>query len=117
MTTNANFMYHPTILPPQKEDFLGWIWNNNIRGWAKEHVPVVGSGGSGGAKAVQVGGDHYKKAKASNMQPWEIIDAWELDYYAGNVLKYLLRHNYKGGKEDLKKARHYLDKMIEDYDD
>lgn len=64
----------------------------------------------------QVGGDHYKKAP-SNMQPWDIIDAWGLDFYAGSVLSYLLRHPSKGGKEDLQKARHYLDKMIEGYED
>lgn len=63
------------------------------------------------ARDIQVGGQHYK-VKA--MQPWDIIDAWGLDFYAGNVLKYLLRAKYKNGIEDLKKARHYLDKMIED---
>ena len=61
----------------------------------------------------QVGGDHYKRAP-SNMQPWDIIDAWGLDFYAGNVVKYVLRHQHKAGVEDLRKARHYLDKMIED---
>ena len=61
---------------------------------------------------TQVGGDHYKKQGAT-MQPWAIIDAWGLDFYAGNVLKYILRHQYKDGVEDLKKARHYLDRMIE----
>ena len=65
---------------------------------------------------TQVGGDHYKKHGAT-MQPWAIIDAWGLDFYAGNVLKYLLRHQYKDGVEDLKKARHYLDRMIEKYDE
>ena len=63
------------------------------------------------ARDIQVGGQHYKN-KA--MQPWDIIDAWGLDFYAGNVLKYLLRAKYKNGVEDLKKARHYLDKLIED---
>lgn len=67
------------------------------------------------AKEVQVGGNHYKVA-GSNMQPWDIIDAWELNYYAGTVLKYLLRYKHKNGKEDLLKARHFLDKMIEDYE-
>ena len=61
---------------------------------------------------TQVGGDHYKKQVAT-MQPWAIIDAWGLDFYAGNVLKYILRHQYKDGVEDLKKARHYLDRMLE----
>lgn len=63
------------------------------------------------ARDIQVGGQHYKD-KA--MQPWDIIDAWGLDFYAGSVLKYLLRAKYKNGVEDLKKARHFLDKMIED---
>lgn len=63
------------------------------------------------ARDIQVGGQHYKN-KA--MQPWDIIDAWGLDFYEGNVLKYLLRAKYKNGVEDLKKARHYLDKKIED---
>lgn len=62
---------------------------------------------------IQVGGQHYKD-KA--MQPWDIIDAWGLDFYEGNVLKYLLRAKFKNGVEDLKKARHYLDKKIEDAD-
>ena len=65
---------------------------------------------------TQVGGSHYKD-KGSSMQPWAIIDAWGLDFYAGNVLKYILRHQYKDGVEDLKKARHYLDRMIEKAED
>lgn len=69
--------------------------------------------GSDGVRTIQVGGNHYKD-KA--MQPWDIIDAWGLDFYEGNVLKYLLRAKYKNGVEDLKKARHYLDKKIEDAD-
>tara|TARA_B110000902_G_scaffold253684_1_gene316639 strand:+ start:1812 stop:2201 length:390 start_codon:yes stop_codon:yes gene_type:complete len=66
-----------------------------------------------GALEEQVGGDHYKKFK---IQPWEIVDEYDLGFYSGNVLKYLLR--VKTNKlEDLKKARHYLDKLIEDLDE
>ena len=36
-------------------------------------------------------------------------------YMAGNILKYIWRHEYKNGLEDLQKARWYLDKLIEDY--
>ena len=57
----------------------------------------------------QVGGNHYKRAH----QPWEIIEEWELDYWAGNVVKYILRYKYKNGVEDLEKARHYLDYLIQ----
>lgn len=61
------------------------------------------------ASERQVGGDHYRKFK---IQPWDIIDEYGLTFYAGNALKYLLRN--KGNRlEDLKKARHYLDKLIE----
>lgn len=62
------------------------------------------------AKDTQVGGDHYAKRE---IQPWDIIDCYGLDFYAGNALKYLLRYRDKNGVEDLKKARHYLDKLIE----
>lgn len=60
---------------------------------------------------LQVGGDHYKKFK---IQPWDIIDAYDLDFYEGNVIKYMLREK-DNRLEDLKKARHYLDKIIKDF--
>lgn len=60
--------------------------------------------------AIQIGGDHYKK---QTLQPWDAITEWGLDFLAGNVVKYVVRHKDKGGVEDLKKARHYLDKLIE----
>lgn len=57
----------------------------------------------------QVGGDHYNK---HSIQPWDIIDEWDLNFYEGNVLKYLLRR--KGNRlEDLQKIAHYIEKMIE----
>lgn len=58
---------------------------------------------------VQVGGTHYKKHK---IQVWDAIHDWRLGYFSGNVIKYVARHKEKNGIEDLKKARHYLDKYI-----
>ena len=68
-----------------------------------------------GAIAVQVGGDHYKKLGSA--EPWKIVDATftqeaAAGFYRGNVIKYILR-NKQNHVEDLKKARHYLDKLIE----
>jgi len=61
----------------------------------------------------QIGGEHYSK---HNIQPWDIIDEYDLNYYEGNVLKYLLRE--KGDRtEDLKKAAHYLEKEIDRVND
>ena len=62
------------------------------------------------ANEQQVGGDHYKRQA---IQPWDIIVANGLDFFEGNALKYLLRWRHKGGVEDLRKARHYIDKLIE----
>ena len=59
----------------------------------------------------QIGGDHYSKHK---IQPWDIIDEYNLDYYDGNALKYLLRRKDPTKRvEDLKKAIHYLEKSIQ----
>jgi hypothetical protein len=55
------------------------------------------------ANAQQVGGAHYA-VKA--IQPWDFI-------IANNVVKYVSRWKDKGGVEDLKKAQHYLQKLIE----
>ena len=62
------------------------------------------------ANDKQVGGDHYKD-KA--IQPWDFIIGNELAYLEGCIVKYISRHRDKGGLEDLHKARHYLDKLIE----
>jgi len=59
---------------------------------------------------IQVGGSHYKE---QDIQPWDAIHAWGLGFFSGNVVKYVARHNQKGGVNDLRKARHYLDKLIE----
>jgi len=62
------------------------------------------------ANAQQVGGSHYA-VKA--IQPWDFIIANNLGYLEGNIVKYVSRWKDKGGVEDLKKAQHYLQKLIE----
>ncbi len=60
-------------------------------------------------RGFQVGGDHYSR---HSIQPFDIIDEYDLNFYEGNALKYLLRQ--KGDRiTDLKKARHYIDVLIE----
>lgn len=65
------------------------------------------------AQSKQVGGSHYLKA----IQPWDIIRAWGLGFHRGNIIKYVLRSPGKNGKEDLEKAKHYLEYLIANYDD
>jgi hypothetical protein len=63
-------------------------------------------------KTKQVGGDHYK----SNIEPWDVFLDWGLDPWACNVIKYVQRHRKKAGKQDLEKAKHYLEFLIANYD-
>lgn len=61
------------------------------------------------ALTIQVGGDHYKKLK---IQPAEYIHANGLDFFEGNVVKYVSRWRSKNGIADLEKAKHYIDLLI-----
>lgn len=62
------------------------------------------------ALTVQEGGHHYKDLK---IQPVEYIHANGIEFIEGNVIKYVTRWRNKGGIEDLRKARHFLDLLIE----
>ena len=63
----------------------------------------------------QIGGKHYLKYK---IQPSEFVVENKLLYPEGCVIKYILRHQDKGGKQDLLKAKHFIDMIIErDYKD
>lgn len=62
------------------------------------------------ADTVQHGGTHYKQFK---YETWNVILDWGLGYLDGNAVKYLSRWRHKGGVQDLKKAAHYIQKLIE----
>jgi len=62
------------------------------------------------ANEMQIGGSHYK---VKTIEPWDFIAANNLGFFEGNIIKYLSRWRDKNGIEDLLKARHYLDKLIE----
>jgi hypothetical protein len=58
----------------------------------------------------QIGGAHYKKYK---IQPSRFINDNKILFAEGNAIKYICRHQDKGGKQDLLKAMHYLEMIIE----
>ena len=68
---------------------------------------------SGDVMARQVGGTHYK---GSAIQPWDIFIEYKLDPWAANVVKYILRFHKKEGKQDLEKAKHYIEYLLANYD-
>lgn len=68
------------------------------------------------ANDTQVGGTHY--AQWGKPQHWDLVQMFGWDYFQGQITKYLMRWKVKhatpeGRLEDLKKARHFLDKYIE----
>lgn len=62
---------------------------------------------------IQVGGDHYVKL---DVQPWAAMESWFpesfKDYLLMNAIKYIAR-NKCDKKEDIEKAKHYLEKWLE----
>jgi hypothetical protein len=58
----------------------------------------------------QEGGNHYKDMA---IQPVEFITANELGFLEGNVVKYICRHHAKNGAEDIKKAIHYCELLLQ----
>jgi hypothetical protein len=58
----------------------------------------------------QVGGNHYKKYK---IQPIEFIIKNNIGFVEGNIIKYVLRFKEKGGVQDLLKAKHYIELLID----
>ena len=63
-------------------------------------------------QSKQVGGTHYQVP----IQPIEYIVKNDIPYREGNVIKYVTRHKSKNGAEDIKKAIHYLEMILEDYE-
>ena len=58
----------------------------------------------------QIGGSHYKSMV---LQPSEFINKNRLQFAEGSAIKYICRHSAKGKEEDIKKAIHYLEMILE----
>jgi hypothetical protein len=62
------------------------------------------------AKDKQIGGNHYKKM---NVEVYEFCMVNNIPFVEGNIIKYVCRYKDKGGLDDLNKAKHYLEMLIE----
>lgn len=58
----------------------------------------------------QVGGEHYKKDKIQHV---EFVHANNIPYIEANAMKYIMRHRAKNGRQDLEKAIHYIEILLE----
>ena len=68
------------------------------------------------ANEKQVGGGHYKEVaeRANGEQHWDrIYRLYGRGYFVGCATKYIERYHLKNGRQDLEKAIHFLEKLIE----
>jgi hypothetical protein len=63
------------------------------------------------ANEYQIGGTHYNRG----IQHWDYVISKNIPYLEAMIIKYVERHAYKNGREDLLKARHFLQKALETY--
>jgi len=62
------------------------------------------------ATDIQIGGNHYKDMP---IQPIEFIIKNKIGFCEGNIIKYVCRHKHKNGREDILKAKQYIDFILE----
>ena len=98
----------------QVQDFV-WQLNHphSVHWWRPSQTTSTDTDES--ALTRQVGGSHYKDM---DVQPWEALEAWLTEeeyrgYHKGVAISYLAREQQKGGLEDIKKAIHHLQRLVE----
>ncbi len=78
----------------------------DVKSCTQRVIPV----GTVSALKTQVAGDHYRNMA---IQPFQYIHANGIPFAEGCVIKYVSRWRAKGGVDDLRKAKHFLDLLIE----
>lgn len=118
-------MHNPVAMPPpygysakrKVKDNLIWqsMHTQEYRDMINKQTQelLYGREDAGDVMAKQVGGTHYKGAQ---FQPWDIFMQYGLDPWSANVVKYILRFPKKAGKQDLEKAKHYIEYLLANYD-
>lgn len=94
---------------PKEEHYTVRTSGGDFWWYTDDEVELLEEGVSS-ALDKQISGNHYKGCK---IQPVEYIQANDLDYLQGNVIKYVTRHKLKNGKADIEKAIHYLELILE----
>ena len=79
---------------------------------SEKRIEAIAQNGNDGlhyAIEKQVGGSHYDMP----IQPVEYVVKNGIGYLEGNVIKYVTRHKNKNGAEDILKAMHYLELILQ----
>ena len=77
---------------------------------AEVRAKMTGGRSQPSANDIQHGGTHYQTAP---VQHWDFVKMHNIPYMEACVIKYVMRHKSKNGLEDLKKAQHFIQKIIE----
>jgi hypothetical protein len=109
MKATKNVLYQPSRSQVEKilDDTLGIKICNRCKKKISHIEPCIGAAKE---KGYCFKCDHYK---TMTMQPWDFIIENQLPFCEGNIIKYICRYKNKGGIDDLEKAKHYLEKLIE----
>lgn len=65
------------------------------------------------ANEKQVGGEHYRREGSVATQHWDLVEDNGIGYLEAVATKYVSRWRIKNGVQDLEKAAHYVEKLIE----
>lgn len=65
------------------------------------------------ANAKQIAGEHYRAHGKPDIQHWDMVQIFNMDYFQGQITKYVMRWRHKNQLQDLEKAAHFLQKYIE----
>jgi hypothetical protein len=79
--------------------------SDSVTGALDSKVPV--------ANDRQIGGTHYKGKSAAGREHWDLVAEFGWNYFQAQIIRYVMRYNDKNGIQDLEKAQHYLQKLIE----
>jgi hypothetical protein len=109
--------YADKMMTTKNEEWERWV--------DEKRIDAIGQNGNDGLhyEANQIGfsddgrcPSHYD----NEIQPWDYMQATMTEeafngYLTGNIIKYVSRFEHKGGRDDLVKAQHYLDKLLSVY--
>lgn len=111
--TDAQLGYDPDDVKLRRQ-IQSALWGNE----RSEEIKAKMTGGR--ANDRQEGGTHYQKGAGNcpqcdcELQHWDLVSMFAWTYLEAQVIKYIMRWRRKNGVQDLQKARHFLDKLIEE---
>ena len=103
---NKNYSIIPSTQIADLEEKKSTVWTTPPKDFEYKKIKEIKMK----ASKAQIGGSHYSEMA---IQPAEFIHKNNLSFIQGNIIKYVCRYKSKGDIQDLNKAKHYIDLLIE----